>query len=102
LFPKYFERDRRPQQFPAITAVSAAHGVSKEVVCLAWMLAKHPRILHIASARRLMHLEDSLVTAKLALSAEEVARIDGDGPDAAPGGPDASRWPTPPQPPARL
>ena len=72
------------------------------MVYLTWMLAKHPRILHIASARRLMHLEDSLVTAKLALSAEEVARIDGDGPDAAPGGPDASHWPTPSQPPAKL
>ena len=49
--------------FPSIAAVAAARSVSREAVCLAWMLAKWPCLVHIASARRVEHLEDSLTAA---------------------------------------
>lgn len=74
---------RNTELFPNVARVAERHRMSAERVCLAWMLAKWPCIVHITGARSLAHLEDSLGAADVVLGAEEVAAIDSDGPDAA-------------------
>ena len=56
--------------------VAAAHGVSVAQVALAWLLAKPQVMSIIIGAKTLAQLEDNLAAADLALTAEELARLD--------------------------
>lgn len=58
-------------------AVAAAHGVSPQRVCLAWMLAKSQVVIPIPGASRPESIQDSVAAADLELSGEELARLDG-------------------------
>jgi aryl-alcohol dehydrogenase-like predicted oxidoreductase len=64
---------------PAFGEVAAAHGVSPQQVCLAWMLAKAPVVIPIPGASRPETIRDSVRAAELTLTAEELARLDGAG-----------------------
>ncbi|GAA0353130.1 aldo/keto reductase [Streptomyces turgidiscabies] len=56
--------------------IAAAHGVSPQRVCLAWMLAKSPVVVPIPGASRPETIRDSAAAAQLVLSAEESAELD--------------------------
>ncbi|HEV2343497.1 MAG TPA: aldo/keto reductase [Actinocrinis sp.] len=63
-------------RFVAFAEVGAAHGVSPQQVCLAWMLAKAPVVIPIPGSSRPETIRDSVRAAELELSAEELARLD--------------------------
>lgn len=65
--------------------VAAARGVSPQRVCLAWMLAKGPHVIPIPGSSRPETIRDSAAAAELALTEDELARLD--GPRAATGAP---------------
>ncbi|WP_329602657.1 aldo/keto reductase [Actinomadura soli] len=56
--------------------VAAELGLSPQRVCLAWMLAKSPRVIPIPGASRPETIIDSAQAADLDLSAEHLARLD--------------------------
>jgi diketogulonate reductase-like aldo/keto reductase len=58
-------------------AVADAHGVSPQRVCLAWLLAKGRHVVPIPGASRPETIADSALAPELALSREELARLDG-------------------------
>ena len=63
-------------RFSVFAEVGAAHGVSPQQVCLAWMLAKAPVVIPIPGSSRPETIQDSVQAADLVLSAEELARLD--------------------------
>lgn len=67
---------RLGSRFAAFAEVGAAHGVSPQQVCLAWMLAKAPTVIPIPGSSRPETIRDSVKAAELTLSAEELARLD--------------------------
>jgi len=56
--------------------IAAELGLSPQRVCLAWMLAKSPRVIPIPGASRPESITDSARAADLDLSAEHLARLD--------------------------
>jgi aryl-alcohol dehydrogenase-like predicted oxidoreductase len=56
--------------------VAAQRGVSTAQVALSWLLHKPGVTAPIVGATRLEHLEDALAAEQLALSAEEIARLE--------------------------
>jgi aryl-alcohol dehydrogenase-like predicted oxidoreductase len=85
----------------AMREIGDAHGVSVARVALAWLLAKPHVMSIIIGAKSVVQLEDNLAAAELALSAEEIAKLDGVSalPAEYPGWmlarQDAARWPKP-------
>ena len=63
-------------RFAPFAEVGAAHGVSPQQVCLAWMLAKAPVVIPIPGSSRPETIRDSVAAEGLTLSAEELARLD--------------------------
>jgi aryl-alcohol dehydrogenase-like predicted oxidoreductase len=63
----------------AFSEVAAAHSVSPQRVCLAWMLSLGPHVVPIPGSSRPETIADSARAAELELSAEELARL-GDEP----------------------
>ncbi|MGI5129800.1 aldo/keto reductase [Pseudonocardia sp. CA-107938] len=63
-------------RFAAYAEIAAAHGVSPQQVCLAWMLAKSPTVVPIPGSSRPETIRDSVQAADLSLSADELARLD--------------------------
>ncbi|MFD7654989.1 aldo/keto reductase [Actinosynnema sp. NPDC059797] len=68
---------RLGERFGAFAEVGAAHGVSPQQVCLAWMLAKAPQVVPIPGASRPASIADSAAAVHLELSEEELRRLDG-------------------------
>jgi len=64
-------------RFEPFQQVADARGVSPQVVCLAWHLAKSPRVIPIPGASRPESIRDSVQAADVTLSAEELAALDG-------------------------
>lgn len=62
--------------YAAFARVAAAHGVSPQRVCLAWMLAKSPVVVPIPGSSRQETIRDSAAAVELVLSAEELAELD--------------------------
>ncbi|MGW3647166.1 aldo/keto reductase [Streptomyces sp. NPDC000878] len=62
--------------YAAFARVAAAHGVSPQRVCLAWMLAKSPVVVPIPGSSRPETIRDSAAATELTLSAEELAELD--------------------------
>jgi aryl-alcohol dehydrogenase-like predicted oxidoreductase len=60
----------------AFQEVAAAHGVSPQQVCLAWMLAKGDRVIPIPGSSRPETIRDSAAAVDLTLAADELARLD--------------------------
>jgi len=59
--------------------VADAHGVSPQQVCLAWMLAKSPVVIPIPGSSRPETITDSVRSADLELTPDEVATLDAAG-----------------------
>jgi aryl-alcohol dehydrogenase-like predicted oxidoreductase len=59
-------------RFAAFAEVAAAHGVSPQRVCLAWMLAKSPVVIPIPGASRPESIQDSGAAVDLELTPEEL------------------------------
>lgn len=62
--------------FAPFQEVADAHGVSPQQVCLAWMLAKSPVVIPIPGSSRPETIRDSVEAVHLALSREELDRLD--------------------------
>jgi aryl-alcohol dehydrogenase-like predicted oxidoreductase len=63
-------------RFAAFAEAGREHGVSAQQVCLAWELAKAPVVIPIPGASRPETIRDSAAAVELALSPEEIARLD--------------------------
>ncbi len=59
----------------AFGEIAAAHGVSPQQVCLAWQLARSPRIVPIPGASRPESILDSVQAVDLELTDEELGRL---------------------------
>ncbi|WP_230673040.1 aldo/keto reductase [Rathayibacter sp. Leaf248] len=63
-------------RYSAFATVAEAHGVSPQVVCLAWELAKAPIVLPIPGSSRPESIRDSATAADLELTPEELASLE--------------------------
>jgi len=63
-------------RFAPFQQVADARGVSPQVVCLAWHLAKSPHVIPIPGASRPESIRDSVQAAEVTLSAAELASLD--------------------------
>ena len=63
-------------KFAAFQTIADARGVSPQVVCLAWELAKGPGVIPIPGASRPESIIDSATATELELSADELASLD--------------------------
>jgi aryl-alcohol dehydrogenase-like predicted oxidoreductase len=62
-------------QHAAYAEIAAAHGVSPQQVCLAWMLSRSPHLVPIPGASRPKTIRDSAQASELHLSDTELARL---------------------------
>ncbi|WAJ27459.1 aldo/keto reductase [Antarcticirhabdus aurantiaca] len=69
-----FEANMRAAK--TVGEIADAHGAKPGQVALAWLLAKGDDIVPIPGTKRRTYLEDNVAAADLALSADEVARLD--------------------------
>lgn len=60
----------------AFGEVASERGVSPQQVCLAWLLAKGPNVIPIPGSSRPATILDSVAAADLALTPDELARLD--------------------------
>ena len=65
-------------QHPAFAAVAGELGVSAQQVALAWELAQSDVVIPIPGAKRPASITDSAAAADLELSADQLARLDGE------------------------
>jgi pyridoxine 4-dehydrogenase len=68
-----------PLQSAALSAVAARVGATPMSVALAWLLRRSPNILLIPGTSSAAHLRENAAGAGLALSAEDLAELDGIG-----------------------
>lgn len=61
---------------PAVKPIAERHGASTHAVVLAWVLAQGPSVLIIPGARTVAHALDSVASAELQLSRDELSAID--------------------------
>jgi aryl-alcohol dehydrogenase-like predicted oxidoreductase len=66
-------------RFAPFAEVGRAHGVSPQQVCLAWLLARSPRVIPIPGSSRPETVRDSAEAIDLVLSADEIASLDASG-----------------------
>jgi len=66
------------ENHPAFSDIAEARGVSAQQVALAWELAQSPVVIPIPGAKRPQSIRDSAAAADLALTDEEIARLDRD------------------------
>ena len=67
------------EEHAAFREVAAAHGVSPQQVCLAWLLARGEHVIPIPGASRPSSVTDSFAATDLRLDADELTRLDGPG-----------------------
>ena len=70
------DRARADVVIDAMTPIAQAHGVSVAQVALAWLLRRPGVTAPIVGATKPGHLEDALAAAELALTDDEVARLE--------------------------
>ncbi len=66
------------ERHPAFAEIAADRGVSAQQVALAWELAQSPVVIPIPGAKRPASIVDSAAAADLALTGDELARLDAD------------------------
>lgn len=64
-------------RFAAFGRVAADRGLTPQVVCLAWELAKSPHVIPIPGASRPESISNSVQAAEVTLSSEELSMLDG-------------------------
>jgi aryl-alcohol dehydrogenase-like predicted oxidoreductase len=60
---------------PAIAAVAEKHAAKPTQIALAWLLARHERILLIPGTTSVAHLEENLAAGDVVLDAEDLERL---------------------------
>ena len=77
--PRFTEEvfDANLQSVRTVEEIAALHGVTPGQVALGWLLAKGPDVVPIPGTKRVRYLEENLGGAGLALSGEDIARLDG-------------------------
>src|SRR5690606_39273471 len=68
-----------PLQSSALSAVSARHGLRPLAVALAWLLHGSTTILLLPATLSAAHLRENITGAGLALSGQDLARLDAIG-----------------------
>jgi aryl-alcohol dehydrogenase-like predicted oxidoreductase len=63
-------------RFAPFQTLAAEHGVSPQVICLAWELAKSPMVIPIPGSSRPETIRDSASAVDVELTADEVALLD--------------------------
>jgi aryl-alcohol dehydrogenase-like predicted oxidoreductase len=63
-------------RFAPFQEIAHAHGVSPQVICLAWELAKSPVVIPIPGSSRPETITDSATAVDVVLTADEVAALD--------------------------
>jgi aryl-alcohol dehydrogenase-like predicted oxidoreductase len=63
-------------RFAPFQQIAAERGLSPQVVCLAWELAKSPNVIPIPGSTRPETITDSATAPDVELTAEEIARLD--------------------------
>jgi aryl-alcohol dehydrogenase-like predicted oxidoreductase len=61
---------------PAIAEVAARHGATPSQIALAWLLHRSERILLIPGTSSISHLEENIAAGDVALSAEDMERLE--------------------------
>lgn len=64
-------------KFEAFGKVAAERGITPQVVCLAWELAKSPWVIPIPGASRPESITNSVQAAEVSLTADELSMLDG-------------------------
>ena len=59
-----------------VTQVSAARGLPRSQIALAWLLAKSEITAPIVGVTKLQHLDDALAAVSVKLSAEEIGKLE--------------------------
>jgi aryl-alcohol dehydrogenase-like predicted oxidoreductase len=59
-----------------VREIAAAHGASPGQVTLAWLLAHGPDVVPIPGTKRVRYLEENVGALGVALSADDLARLD--------------------------
>ncbi|HEX7744820.1 MAG TPA: aldo/keto reductase [Micromonosporaceae bacterium] len=67
--------DQLGGQLAAFAEIGRARGISPQQVCLAWMLAKSPRVIPIPGASRPETIRDSAAATEVQLTADELAKL---------------------------
>ena len=60
---------------PTISKVAGKHGATPAQIALAWLLARHDRMLLIPGTRSIAHLEENLATIDIELDGEDLAAL---------------------------
>jgi aryl-alcohol dehydrogenase-like predicted oxidoreductase len=69
--------ERPPTQAEAVvSAIAAVHGVSAQQVAVAWLLAHSPVMVPIPGTSKVVHADDNIDGAWLALTEDETTRLD--------------------------
>ena len=74
LFARMAEADK--QVADRVTQVSAARGLPRSQIALAWLLAKSGITAPIVGVTKLQHLDDALAAVSVKLSAEEIGKLE--------------------------
>jgi 1-deoxyxylulose-5-phosphate synthase len=74
LFAHMIEADK--QVVDRVTQVSAARGLPRSQVALAWLLSKSVITAPIVGVTKLQHLDDALAAVSVKLSAEEIGKLE--------------------------
>lgn len=87
--PRYSEENfaKNMEMVAVVTAIAEAHGVSPAQIALAWLLHQGEDIVPIPGSKRRVTLEDSMASADVALSAEDLAKLDAAAPAGETAGP---------------
>jgi len=64
------------ERFAAFGRVASDRGITPQVVCLAWELAKSPRVIPIPGASRPESITNSVQAAEVTLTADELSMLD--------------------------
>ncbi|MBE3012438.1 aldo/keto reductase [Microbispora sp. NEAU-D428] len=65
------------EQFAVLDEVAGRYGATRAQVALAWLLGRSPVTLAIPGTSSLAHLEENMAAARLRLSPEDLATLDG-------------------------
>ena len=69
--------DRLARGQAPISSVAAKHGATPAQIALAWLLHKGPHVLLIPGTSSMVHLEQNIAAARIALDDDDLAALDG-------------------------
>ncbi|QLC21019.1 aldo/keto reductase [Parasphingopyxis sp. CP4] len=87
--PRYSEENfaKNMEMVAVVTTIAEAHGVSPAQIALAWLLHQGDDIVPIPGSKRRVTLEDSMASADVSLSDDDLAKLDAAAPAGETAGP---------------